>query len=138
MVAYSFKRQFQEPIQTGAKMQTVRGFRARHARPGEPIQLYCGMRTRACFKLIPDPICTEVREVMIKVSRCKCGLALISRIEIDGRSLDYKSIIEFAKADGFESSYHGNTAEQRMADFWLEHHGPGTFQGVLIKWEPKA
>lgn len=35
----------------------------------------------------------------------------------------------FAKLDGFANF-------DDMATFWREEHGPETFEGVLIKWEP--
>ncbi|MEJ0016825.1 MAG: ASCH domain-containing protein [Acetobacteraceae bacterium] len=46
MVAYSFKRDFAAPILAGIKRQTIRADRRRHARPGEVLQLYTGMRTK--------------------------------------------------------------------------------------------
>lgn len=48
MVAYSFKRQFGPPILAGTKGGTIRNDRKRHARPGEELQLYHGMRTKSC------------------------------------------------------------------------------------------
>lgn len=47
MVAYSFQKRFVEPIRSGRKRQTIRADRKRHARPGEVLQLYSGMRTNA-------------------------------------------------------------------------------------------
>jgi hypothetical protein len=46
VVAYSFRQQFRPPILAGTKRQTIRADRKRHARPGEQLQLYTGMRTR--------------------------------------------------------------------------------------------
>lgn len=71
MPAYSYKRRFVAPIWVGLglpikpviglviaagveirpKRQTIRADRARHARPGEIVQHYCGMRTKSCFKI---------------------------------------------------------------------------------------
>jgi hypothetical protein len=49
MVAYSFKPRFEMPIVTLRKTGTIRAHgRRRHARPGERLQLYTGMRTRSC------------------------------------------------------------------------------------------
>lgn len=45
MVAYSFRPQFIAPIQSGAKRQTVRGLRKRHAHVGELVQLYTARRS---------------------------------------------------------------------------------------------
>jgi hypothetical protein len=58
MVAYSFQKQFVPAIISGKKRQTIRAFgKRRHAYVGEPIQLYVGMRTKQCAKIIPDQIC---------------------------------------------------------------------------------
>jgi hypothetical protein len=48
MVAYSFHRQFVDPIRQGVKTGTVRAARMRHANVGERIQLYTAMRTKHC------------------------------------------------------------------------------------------
>ena len=67
MVALSFKAQFAPPIVAGIKRQTVRAGRKRPPRAGERLQLYVGMRTKHCRKIIPDPICTEVSLIVIEV-----------------------------------------------------------------------
>ncbi|MFK5597639.1 hypothetical protein ACFZ8E_11600 [Methylobacterium sp. HMF5984] len=54
MVAYSFKARFAAPILAGTKAQTIpaeRTGRSRHARPGEQLQLFSGMRTKHCLRL---------------------------------------------------------------------------------------
>ncbi len=54
MVAYSFQRHFVPAILAGTKCQTIRmprRGRARHARVGDQVQLYTGMRTHACRKI---------------------------------------------------------------------------------------
>lgn len=139
MVAYSFKKRFVEPILRGLlvvdrwgddarwvpKRQTIRADRRRHARPGEEVQLYTGMRTKQC-RLIGRARCTSVAGIRIHVSR---GI-----ISID----DYPAIRDgdldaFAQADGFVSW-------EEMKDFWWANHPKslllGGFKGVIIKWEP--
>lgn len=64
MVAYSFKRRFAEPILAGAKRQTIRADRRRHARPGEELQLYTGMRTKSC-RLIARRTCVDIQRVIL-------------------------------------------------------------------------
>ena len=61
MVAYSFKARFVPLIREGLKTQTIRAQRSRHARPGELIQLFSGMRTHLCEKIVPDPVCIAER-----------------------------------------------------------------------------
>lgn len=84
MVAYSFKRQFVAPIALGLGIACPNGFapaagvvrpkrhtmrstgKRRHARPGEGLQLYWGMRTKSCLK-IGDAKCIKVEQI---VRRC--------------------------------------------------------------------
>lgn len=145
MVAYSFKRFFEPQIATGFKRQTVRGQRPRHARPGEAVQLYVGMRTRFCRKIVdPDPICTETLPIVIETSTLlDC---IIAAIEIDGRRLHRDEIEEFARADGFAPEHindvaidmQGKTARENMGAFWQANHPIGLFTGELIRWAPEG
>lgn len=147
MVAYSFKACFADQVAGLTKLQTVRADRRRHARPGEPVQLYCGMRTRHCRKLVADdPICISVQPISIAVSRLLDDL--IASISIDGMVLTQSEIETFAAADGFAPFDYGlwrgmsvgradhrhASARSNMGDFWLANHGDGRFDGVLIKW----
>ncbi|MEO1000401.1 MAG: hypothetical protein AAFW69_07335 [Pseudomonadota bacterium] len=125
MVAYNFKPRFVEMIEDGRKRQTIRAHRRRHARPGEPLQLYVGMRTAHCRKIIADPRCIDVQDVRIWVPRHAEPAAVSS-----GGRLAYVTP-EFARADGF-------TDVEDFTRFWFDTHGPGTFSGVLIRWEHAA
>lgn len=131
MVAYSFKRQFVEPILLGLgaslelqpvypKRQTIRADRKRHAHPGEQLQLFCGMRTKDCF-LIGRAQCISVDPIRLWVGADFVGvLRKASVVNVTD---------EFAIADGFSGA-------KAMFGFWKHEHGPGWFDGVLIKWEP--
>ena len=123
MVAYSFKAQFAEPIEQRHKCQTIRADRKRHARPGERVQLYVGMRTRQCRKIIPDPVCTEIQSVVIWVSRHH-----IMRIMVEGKDLTALNMEGFAQDDGFASL-------EEMHKFWLVNHGAINFKGIIVKWK---
>lgn len=134
MVALSFKGQFAAPILAGTKRQTVRVQRKRPPRAGEPIQLYVGMRTKHCRKIMPDPICTEVCLIMITVDADHPEL--IAGITFDNRThLGNVAIERFAVADGFAAS-EGTSARRAMGKFWMRHHGAGQFIGHVIRWEP--
>lgn len=136
MVAYSFQKQFHKPIRELEKTGTVRGDRPRHARIGEPVQLYAGMRTRNCFKLLtPDPICIDTPPILITFDRDHAEI--ITSIRIDGGYLNDQEIEDFAAKDGFGVNYPEGTARWRMGDFWQSKHGFGDFFGVWIKWEPR-
>jgi hypothetical protein len=125
MVAYSFKRQFVAPIKAGTKAQTIRADRKRHAREGEALQLYTGMRTRAC-QLIGRAVCAGVQPITID-ARDRPVIVLPDR---ELRPL--AGIDDFARLDGFEDW-------QAMRRFWEEYHpGSSTFSGVLITWRDFA
>lgn len=136
MVAYSFQRQFIEPIQLGirdpfadkAKLQTIRAHRKRHARAGEMLQLYSGMRTKNCMKIVPDQECEDVFNIRFEVTKSGIRDAFfgLSEPRFALRDMD-----AFAQDDGF-------TDADAMRDFWLSSHGEGLFEGVWIMWFPKA
>jgi hypothetical protein len=140
MVAYSFKRRFVGPIRVGLgidirgtefwspriavrpKRQTIRADRKRHARPGEELQLYCGMRTKGCF-LIGRAWCIAVTPISIEFNP-------IHPIILVGGSPYRENLTTFAHNDGFENW-------KEMRSFWFkEHPGIDIFVGVLIKWVP--
>lgn len=132
MVAYSFNSRFHDAVSSGEKTQTVRAFRKRHARVGEPVQLYAGLRTKHCRKLVdPDPICTDVKIAIIEI-RDDWRNPIVS-MAIDGRGLCDSEMQEFALEDGFRPNAFGDPL-QRMGRFWMAAHGVGTFEGVLIQW----
>lgn len=137
MVAYSFAPQFVEAVATLRKTQTVRGARKRHAKPGEPVQLYAGMRTKYCRKLVSaDPVCLDVRHIAMTLD--SANPQLIASIEIEGVPLDDEEIEAFAVADGFGSALADGFARRRMGEFWLRNHSWQTFIGVVIRWEVRG
>ena len=129
MVAYSFKKRFGPPILAGTKGQTIRADRKRHARPGQELQLYTGMRTKHCTLLGRSP-CLSVMPVRL----CFSVRTASAPFEVGGRILDWSEMEVFARADGFE-----DIAD--MARFWWAEHPPNhgdtiAFEGVLIRWQP--
>lgn len=82
MVAYNFQSQFVEAIRNGSKSHTIRrNGKRRHARPGESLQLYSGMRTKACKKIITDPECVAAIPISIEISTSSDCAAAISHAE---------------------------------------------------------
>lgn len=142
MVAYSFKPRFVAPIQVGLhcympptptsfvpepKTQTIRAHRGRHAREGEEIQLYCGMRTKQCF-LIGRARCVETQGISIAFRRRRNSDWL--RCARFGKIDRPSSLDKFARSDGFHDW-------QALREFWREEHpGIDDFAGVIIFWEP--
>lgn len=143
MVAYSFKAFFEQQISTLIKRQTVRADRARHARVGETVQLYVGMRTRNCRKILkPDPACIGVLPIVIEMSAVRDDF--IAGIEVAGCRFNDDDIETFARDDGFAPErinavaidLHGKTARHNMGEFWQRSHEGNRFTGVVIKWKP--
>jgi len=144
VVAYSFKQRFVVPIRLGLgmtvgivddgtqrlkpKRQTIRAIgKRRHARPGETLQLYCGMRQPGCF-LIGAAICTDTRAVKIVLSDTDFQIILNN----SAIGLLPSEIRRFAQADGFDD-------EHDMLDFWREEHpGLDVFEGIVCEWRPAA
>lgn len=126
LVAYSFKPRFVAPILAGTKRQTIRAERtgrSRHARPGEEVQIYTGMRTARC-KLIGKATCREVWEIAIHIPEgmIKLGPGAGLRILHTRSEMDL-----FAQHDGF-------SGWSAMREFWWETHKVDEFRGVVISW----
>jgi hypothetical protein len=154
MVAYSFDKRFVPQIANGFKRQTIRAHRRRHARPGEALQLYTGMRTKQCKKIRDDVLCSRIDEVRFDL-RClegaavpKNSRALISlvahrwpELSINGIPIvDEDRQVDFAVRDGFFGWSIGKEGLivppfAMMAFYWMATHGPRLFEGVMISWE---
>lgn len=129
MVAYSFNQRFEIAIREGWKTQTIRAGRLRHAKPGELLQLFVGMRTASCRRICEDVRCTDVMLIQIDFD---------TEGEIDCIMTDHvrvRDVDAFAVRDGF-------TDASDMAAFWRRQNGqrPDTnFTGYLIEWAaPKS
>jgi hypothetical protein len=121
MVTYSFKERFVAPILAGTKRQTIRAHRVRHARPGEVIQLYRGLRTRQCYK-IGAAMCAHALPISIYLG----NKPIANRVVIDGSPVG--DLDAFACRDGFSS-----WADLR--EFWKDTHDRvELFCGVIIQW----
>jgi len=79
MVAFNFKKQFADDVETGRKFSTIR--EKIRCKPGDNVQLYTGMRTKNCRKLRED-VCTGAGSILI--NRNKAGAPYWSIREIWG------------------------------------------------------
>lgn len=139
MVAYSFKERFEQPIKEGlefiplaqtAKRHTIRAERRRHARPGELVQLYVGMRTRHC-RLIGVAVCTWVAPIYLRLLPAgQGGKVEVIRPDADYVGTNAAELNMFARADGFQHW-------PDLLAFWAKEHPGHGFAGVLINWEPR-
>lgn len=137
MVAYSFMQRFVPaiiaglepgPWMPGMKRQTIRGPRVRHARRGDELQLYTGMRTRHC-RLLGRAICRAVQPIEISV-----GPDFL-RVTLGGVELEDLQVDGLARADGFAGA-------RVFRAFWdkqrpHEHDIETTIGYCLIEWEPR-
>lgn len=116
MVAFNFQKQFAADVENGEKRQTIRAHRKDGRRPkiGDALQLYTGMRTKACRKL-RDAACHDVCDIRIDENR----VTVWSPQEF----LDPEAL---AKSDGFKS-----WAEMR--DWFAKTHGL-PFKGIMVRW----
>lgn len=119
MVAYNFQTRFSDAVASGQKRQTIRAQRkdGRHAKPGDRMQLYTGMRTKSCRKLIdPDPVCAHVETIKIdaKGVRREDGSAFMNPDTL-------------ARWDGF-----ADFAEMAV---WFDKTYGLPFTGILIQWD---
>lgn len=136
MVAYSFKFRFVDDIRQGIKPHTIRNDRKRHARPGEQVQLYTAMRTKAC-RLIGLATCVDVRPIRLDFDQLE-----VTIFEVAQQDIHYTTRAErdlFARFDGFQSwtdlvEFWRN--ERTRRDSGMRNGGPmGVFSGVIIRWK---
>jgi len=128
MVAYNFQKQFVDDIRAGVKSQTIRRKRKRQASPGDMLQIYTGMRTRSCQKIIDDQECLCVDDILIQVEHCGAQQSFVDyalSVTVNGIKLSVSEKYELAMLDGFDTS----------ADFDAYFRKQGLpFYGDIIKW----
>lgn len=106
MVAYNFQGRFADLVEAGQKCQTIR--QKARCKPGDRLQLYTGMRTKACRKL-RDAVCTHVQPLTLPLR-------------------DNPLITDaFARADGFKDS-------KEMQAWFYDRYKKWIFEGFLIRW----
>lgn len=119
MVLYGFKKRFASLVADGSKVHTIRDPRKddRHAKPGDRLQLYTGLRTKQCKKLVdPDPVCWQVFDINIFAGN--------RLIQINGLEATTDEIAQLIQGDGFSSAFDFwdffPTSEPRKLICWAE------------------
>lgn len=136
MVAYSFQKQFAEAILEGRKLQTIRGERKRHARPGEEMQLYVGMRTRHC-RLLARRMCISVHTITISFAGRDCDDGVVVTYGASARGID-NALLKLPDGKDALARRDGFSSWSQLKAFWRIHHpGIDRFEGVLISWAPQ-
>lgn len=124
MVAFNFTV-FTDKVAAREKRMTIR--RAARAKPGDKLQLYTGMRTKACRKLVDDDATCEA---VFSIKIAESGITLrpshpwhAERTVILGND---PIIDKWARADGF-------TDWPSMRDWFAEKYGL-PFTGYAHMW----
>lgn len=116
MPALNFKKQFVQPIREGIKHHTIRADRKIPFKVGDKLYLYCGMRQKGAFRILPDAVmCTKVKDIEIWADLA---------IKVDDEWLAKDEREALAIRDGFGSHAH-------MMTFW---DGRLPFKGKIIHW----
>ena len=115
MVAFNFKPEFVDLIKSGIKTQTIRE-KAR-CKIGDNLQLYTGMRTKACKKII-DAVCTSITPIYID-----SGSEIV---KLGSHRLNAAQLEELAIKDGFNN-------DDNFLLFFNDNYGE-FFNGYLITW----
>ncbi|MEO0792132.1 MAG: hypothetical protein AAFY27_06250 [Pseudomonadota bacterium] len=118
MVLLGFQKQFAADVEALVKRQTIRAPRkdGRDPKVGDRLQLYTGLRTKACRKLVAnDPIVKSVQPIVVS----RFGLVIDRKPVTDADTV--------ARADGFEDF-------EAMANWFKLTHDDDFFHGLLIKW----
>lgn len=124
MPAYNFQKRFVPMILSGRKNTTIRARRKHgNAEPGKSVQLYTGMRTKQCRKIINDPLCYQVTPIIIDIDK-----QLNLQIVLANRQLLGPEKFDLVYSDGFD------TLDQFAAFFISQYELPA--QLYLIEWEP--
>jgi hypothetical protein len=125
MVAYNFQRRFESLLSDGLKKQTIRPPRARPTVVGDSLQIYVGLRTKGCRKIInPDPICIYAGQIRIDRHLGFRPQSLpfhYGYLRVTDRAAN-----AIARADGFDDF-------RQLKEFIDKIYGL-PFYGCLIRW----
>ena len=126
MPAYSFKERFVPLIKSGEKRQTIRSKRKYQAKPGDPLYLFYGMRTKFCTRIL-DTVCKATKEIEIKRT---------GSVYVNGRKITEHEKDHLAYNDGFR---HSDEPKQRSCCFqlmfrWWKQTNGLPFKGDIIYW----
>lgn len=119
MPLLNFKSIFVDHIRSGRKAHTIRAERKHPVKVGDKLYLYCGLRQKGAFRILPEPvICTKIQGIEIR------DIGNKEFIFVDGETLMPDECETLAKADGFDNF-------KDMMAFW---EGRLPFKGTIIHW----
>lgn len=118
MVAFNFKPQYVDAIESNIKCSTIR--QKLRAKVGDSLQLYVGQRTKNCRK-IKDTTCIGTAKIQINEQQ------LYILTEVKGICIPNPIDIPFFAQEGFKNA-------EDMRQFFREQYGL-PFTGYLVTWE---
>jgi hypothetical protein len=121
MGLYNFKKRFAPFVRNGTKRHTIRAKRRYPDKPGNPVHLYCGLRTKHT-ELLGRSTCVKVEDIRVTIDR---------QVYIDGVLLFDDEKNQLAFRDGFRSRGRARAFEEMM-EFW---EGRLPFTGDIIHWK---
>lgn len=101
-----FKQQFEQPIEDGFKIHTLREDKKGRYTGGATLHLATGVRTKA-YRCIKKVLCTGTQKVAILYGNGGYYDVFVYqdvRVVVDERELSYLEIITLAKNDGFDGA----------------------------------
>ncbi len=124
MPLLGFKKRYVEPIQAGTKIHTFRVDRKIPVKVGDALYLYCGLRTKNCFRILPP----DTRSLPIRCVRVEPMTITEFSVKIRGKIIFSEQCNELARNDGFANF-------EEMFQFFKDRV---PITGQLIFWkEPK-
>ena len=126
MPAFNFQSRFATKVLDGTKLQTIRAERKDkrpHAKVGDTLSLYTGMRTKQCL-LLRTARCLDILDIYINPA----GFYLFRGDQPIALKTKRPDLDKFAIADGFES----------WEDLcqWLQSNHQVALIGSVIRWAP--
>ena len=119
MPLLGFKKRYVEAIRAGTKIHTFRSQRKIPIKAGDRLYLYCGLRTKSCFRIVPEPVlCVRVEPMTITQST----------VSIRDRLIPSEQCDDLARNDGFRSF-------SEMFEFFRDKV---PIAGQLIFWQEPA
>lgn len=131
MPILNFKPQFVDPIREGRKNHTIRADRKHPIKTGDKLYLYCGLRRKGAYRILPEPV-TCTKAVPISIDFRRLGTQFNEFVFIGEQRLSHDECEALARADGF-----GDWTA--MVAFWEREHGDCRgevrFSGQIIHWK---
>lgn len=123
-----FKDQFVEKILNGSKFSTIRRDKTDRYQPGVVLQMVTGHRTPSQKKFAVAVIRTIH---LIRINPVEKQISVFLGPSLGWRYFAPSLLPQICREDGFDD-------QDQFFAFFLNHYGPGLFDGKMIHWDPAA